>query len=148
MTPMPTLFHTLLRPCVLQILRAQGYHATRTTVVDALTDLATRYMYALCRSTAHHMAHNGSEDGPTVVDVRMALQDCGAFLPEEVFEEQEWAGEEDASGVEEFIRWFQTARTKEITRVALDGDDENTDYLMGKYAAGRSASVLRKIAGC
>ncbi len=90
MAPTPSLFHTLLRPSVLQILRAQGYHATRTAVVDSLTDLAARYLYALCQSTALNMGHNGA-DRPSIVDVRLALQECGVFLPEALFEEQEVA---------------------------------------------------------
>ena len=130
MTSTPSLFHTLLRPCVLQILRAQGYHSTRTTVIDSLTDMAARYMYALCESTAHHMAHNETEgDVPGVMDVRMALQDCGAILPETIFPEQQWKDEEDVRGVEEFIGWAQGARFREIKRIALDGEEEDMDYL-------------------
>lgn len=139
MTPPPTIFHTLLRPCVLQILRAQGYHATRTAVLDSLTDLAARYLYALCQATAHHTARNGGEDGggetPSVVEVRMALEDLGAVLPAPAFEEERFLGREDTRGVDEFVAWAQGPRNREIKRVALDGDDENNDYLSGESAA-------------
>ncbi len=138
MAPTPSLFHTLLRPSILQILRAQGYHATRITVVDSLTDMASRYLFALCQATALHVAHNG-DDSPSVVDVRMALQDCGAFLPEAVFEEQEWLGREDEGAVADFTKWFQGPRNREIRRIAMDGDDENTDYLMGELGPERAS---------
>ncbi len=138
MASAPTLFHTLLRPCVLQILRAQGFHGARTSVVDSLTDLAARYLYGLCAKTAQHMLVNDSAGdsgaAPTLPDVRMALEDFGALLPEAACEEQEWLGAEDESGggVADFVRWFAGARNREIRRVALDGDDENTDYLTGE----------------
>jgi transcription initiation factor TFIID subunit 3 len=132
--PPPSLFHTLLRPSILQILRAQGFHGARPSVVDALTDLAARYIYTLCEKTAHHLMageDRGDGIGPTLVDVRMALDDVGAFLPEAVLEEQEWRGEEDGGGVGDFVKWFASHRSREIRRIALDGDDENTDYLTG-----------------
>ncbi len=133
MTSQPSLFHTLLRPCVLQELRAQGFHATRTSVVDAFTDLAARYMYALCESTALYMAHNEGGPAPSVVDVRMALEFCGAVLPEKVFEEQQFRGIEDTAGVDAFLAWIAGPKNREIRRVALDGDEENVDYLDGEF---------------
>ncbi|KAK3362710.1 hypothetical protein B0T25DRAFT_525045 [Lasiosphaeria hispida] len=130
MTPPPSLFHSLLRPAVLQILRATGYHGAKTSVLDALTDLAARYFFNLCQLTALYAAHNGSvadaaDLAPTIVDVRMALQRAGALLPERLGEEQE----EDMRGVEEFMAWAASPLNREIKRIALDGDDEATDYL-------------------
>ncbi|KAL0938868.1 bromodomain associated protein [Colletotrichum truncatum] len=85
MTPPPLLFHALLRPAVLQILRATGYHAARPVVLDAVTELAARYMFALCQATARHAADNNPEgDVPGIVDVRMALQELGAVPPDDV----------------------------------------------------------------
>ncbi|ERS95535.1 hypothetical protein HMPREF1624_08051 [Sporothrix schenckii ATCC 58251] len=129
MTHQLPFFHSLLRPCVLQILRAQGYHAARPSVVDALTDLAARYLTLLCESTAHHTAHNSTElTGlvPSLVDVRLALEDCGALAGGQS------VSNDDPRGVDEFADWFVSGpRHREIRRVALDGDDdENTDYLM------------------
>lgn len=125
------LFHSLLRPCVLQILRAQGYHAARASVIDALTDLAARYLTLLCESTAHHTAHNSTElTGlvPSLVDVRLALEDCGALAGGDD------SGDDDPRGVDEFVDWVAGPRNREIRRVALDGDDENSDYLSSKNA--------------
>jgi transcription initiation factor TFIID subunit 3 len=97
MTPTPTLYHALLRPCILQTLRATGYHSIRPSTLDAFTDLAARYLFAVCRSTALHAVDNynegrdpadpyddGEDDGPglppvSIVDVRMALEGVGAF---------------------------------------------------------------------
>lgn len=211
MTPPPPLFHALLRPAVLQILRAAGYHGAKPSVIDAVTDLAARYFLHLCRLTALYATHNSNDAGsirwhyhyppidtdetdlmntnvgglvvpasehpaaPTIVDVRMALQRAGALLPERPLAEQEYrqrrarrrlavargkkgAGdeddddneqaemetpdkeadlaekeEEDMRGVEAFLRWATGPVNREITRVALDGDDEAADYLDGEF---------------
>ncbi|CAK7197522.1 hypothetical protein SEUCBS139899_000169 [Sporothrix eucalyptigena] len=127
MTHQLPLFHALLRPCILQILRAQGYHAARVSVVDAFTDLAARYMTLLCETTAHHTAHHSTELSglvPSVVDVRLALEDCGLLsLGNDV---------DDTRGIDEFVDWLGGARNREIRRIALDGDDDDgatTNYL-------------------
>jgi transcription initiation factor TFIID subunit 3 len=216
MTPPPPLFHALLRPAVLQILRATGYHSAKTSVIDSVTDLAARYFLHLCQLTAvyaahnnedlppslllhpaHHLAENGNGssssstvggegdvgggggDGgvggvpaaapeiapaavpaaatatatattgsgsgsgagivnpvipaPTIVDVRMALQRSGALLPERLPEEQEYLGEEDMRGVENFVAWAMGSVNREIKRIALDGVDEAGDYLDGEF---------------
>ncbi|KAL2199838.1 hypothetical protein P885DRAFT_75017 [Corynascus similis CBS 632.67] len=191
MTPPPPLFHALLRPAVLQILRATGYHGAKTSVIDSVTDLAARYFLHLCQLTAVFATHNN--DGllpspplsssssssspspspppqpaeglpapatdapttitttvaaattttttttaplvnpaipaPTIVDVRMALQRAGALLPERIPEEQAYLGAEDTRGVDEFIAWAMGPLNREITRIALDGNDEAGDYL-------------------
>ncbi|AEO54106.1 hypothetical protein MYCTH_2296260 [Thermothelomyces thermophilus ATCC 42464] len=183
MTPPPPLFHALLRPAVLQILRATGYHAAKTCVIDSVTDLAARYFLHICHLTAVFATHNNeglppspspspspplapssSSPGvpppastsvtdappvtttttttttaatlvnpavpaPTIVDVRMALQRAGALLPERIAEEQEYVGEEDTRGVDNFIAWAMGPLNREIARIALDGNDEAGDYL-------------------
>ncbi|KAL2169843.1 hypothetical protein VTG60DRAFT_5584 [Thermothelomyces hinnuleus] len=185
MTPPPPLFHALLRPAVLQILRATGYHAAKTSVIDSVTDLAARYFLHICHLTAVFATHNNeglppspspspplapssSSPGvpppastsvadappvttttttaatatttaatlvnpavpaPTIVDVRMALQRAGALLPERIAEEQEYVGEEDMRGVDNFIAWAMGPLNREIARIALDGNDEAGDYL-------------------
>ncbi|KAK4155510.1 hypothetical protein C8A00DRAFT_31646 [Chaetomidium leptoderma] len=160
MTPPPPLFHALLRPAVLQILRATGYHSAKTSVLDSVTDLAARYFLHLCQLTALYAAHNHDEPppplipeeggalaaaaavasttttttnpvipAPTIVDVRMALQRAGALLPERIEEEQAYLGEEDTRGAEAFIAWAMGSLNREITRIALDGNDEAGDYL-------------------
>lgn len=161
MTPPPPLFHALLRPAVLQILRATGYHGAKTSVLDSVTDLAARYFLHLCQLTALYATHNnerppaiyGYDDddiagesrtasaavpnpvvpAPTLVDVRMALQRAGALLPERIPEEQDYRGEEDLRGVESFIAWATGPLNREIARVALDGVDEAGDYLDGEF---------------
>lgn len=137
MTPPTTLFHALLRPSILQILRATGYHGARSAVLDILTDLAARYLWELCHMTAVYASHNGLDTeggGPTVVDVRMALQHVGALLPERPELEQEYDSVEDMRGVDEFIAWFDSHQSAEIRRVALDGIDDATNYLDGEWA--------------
>ncbi|KAJ4295891.1 hypothetical protein N0V88_004593 [Collariella sp. IMI 366227] len=164
MTPPPPLFHALLRPAVLQILRATGYHSAKTSVLDAATDLAARYFFRLCQLTALYATHNSNinndsfpEDplssipggfipaagssnspgaaaaaavpAPTIVDVRMALQQVGALLPERLPEEQEFLGGEDMRGVEAFLAWAMGPLNREVKRIALDGVDEAGDYL-------------------
>ncbi|KAF7563486.1 hypothetical protein G7046_g628 [Stylonectria norvegica] len=131
MTTPPALFHALLRPSILQVLRATGYHSTRPAVLDSLTDIAARYLSLLCQNTARHAQHNHGDSADfTLVDIRMALQDAGALMPEKVFTEQEWKGEEDTRGVEEFIKWFSGQRMKEMMEIGSgDGEMDATDYL-------------------
>ncbi|KAK4101642.1 hypothetical protein N658DRAFT_425030 [Parathielavia hyrcaniae] len=170
MTPPPPLYHALLRPAILQILRATGYHGAKTSVLDSVTDLAARYLLHLCRLTALSATHNNADTSsppllfmtttssddpsaataalpllppppppppipnpavpaPTLVDVRMALQRAGALLPERILEEQETLGEEDTRGVEAFVAWATGPLSREIKRIALDGNDEAADYL-------------------
>ncbi|KAF4962102.1 hypothetical protein FSARC_9803 [Fusarium sarcochroum] len=131
MTTPPSLFHALLRPSILQILRSTGYHSTRPAVLDSLTDLAARYLSLLCQSTAEHAAHNqGSSTDFTIADIRMALQDAGALMPERVPAEETWRGDEDLRGVEEFVAWFAGQRMKEMMEVGSgDGETDATDYL-------------------
>lgn len=139
----PSVFHAYLRPVMLQVLRATGYHSTRPNVLDSLTDLAARYMAVLCEKTASHAAHNHGDSGDfTVDDIRLALQDTGALLPsrvatEEMFTDEE---EEDPRGVEEFIAWFSGQRMKQLMEVGnADGESEATDYLNGAYTCHRHA---------
>lgn len=131
MTPPQALFHTLLRPSILQILRATGYHSAKPTVLDSLTDLAARYLSELCHLTALYSAHNGSgSTGPDIVDVRMALQQMGALLPELPQHEQELLGVEDTRGTDEFVAWAVGNVNREIQRIAQD--ESATDYLDGE----------------
>jgi transcription initiation factor TFIID subunit 3 len=172
MTPPPPLFHALLRPAVLQVLRATGYHGAKTSVLDSITDLTARYLFHLCQLTALYAAHNndhpdsattdfstgitGSSSAsssvinpavpaPTLVDVRMALQRAGALLPDRIAEEQEYLGAEDTRGVDAFVAWATGPLNREIARIALDGNDEATDYLDGEFFTcppPRSVSLL------
>ncbi|KAG5913457.1 hypothetical protein E4U42_001145, partial [Claviceps africana] len=125
-------FHALLRPSILQILRASGFHAARPSVVDSLTDIAARYLSALCLSTASHAIHNHGDAGDyTVVDVRMALQDVGALQPQRMASGLD-GGEDkdDGRAVDEFVAWFSGQRMRELMDMGVgDGEMEATDYL-------------------
>ncbi|KAL3417515.1 bromodomain associated domain-containing protein [Phlyctema vagabunda] len=124
------LHHSLLRPCVLHILRAAGYHSTRPSVLDTLTDLAARYMYLLAQQTVSHATINHTELDISIQDVRMAMQDCGTLVPEKTLEEQDFEGEEDTRGVDAFIAWATGPGNREIRRIALEGGDgAKEDYL-------------------
>lgn len=104
-------------------------------MLDSLTDLAARYMLALCQATAGHAEHNRLQPGDfDVTDVRLALQDVGALGPERVLTEEVWRGEEDLHGVEEFISWFSGQRFKDLMEVGnADGEADATDYLAGEF---------------
>ena len=135
MTTPAALFHAFLRPSILQILRATGYHVASPAVLDAVTDLAARYLFMLCEKTADRAIHHHGDAGDfSLVEVRIALQEAGALLPEKVSAEQEWRGEEDLRGVEEFVKWFSGPRMKEIMDFAQgDGEADETDYLHGMH---------------
>ncbi|KAI0890649.1 uncharacterized protein GGS22DRAFT_151501 [Annulohypoxylon maeteangense] len=137
--------HALLRPVILQIMRAQGYHSSTPATVDAFTSLTVKYMMAISRQTAQY-ANVMDEDGvscvPDIVDVRMALEDCGALKPEKDFTEQLFAGQEDTRGVDNFIEWATGPKNLRIRKVAgldkptvgdteMEGAEElrETDYL-------------------
>ncbi|KAI5299419.1 hypothetical protein KEM55_002186 [Ascosphaera atra] len=131
----PTLYHSLLRPPILQILRAAGFHATRPAVLDTITDLAARYLLLLAQTTAGH-AENSHEEVqvPTTEDVLNALRDVGALRPQ-LSDSEEWLrGEEDMRGLDAFINWFTNGNVaREIKRcagfIASDGELADVDLL-------------------
>jgi transcription initiation factor TFIID subunit 3 len=149
--------HTaLLRPAVLQILRATGFNYARPAVVDTVTDLAARYILLLASSTAQNAFNTHNDLVPTVQDVRVALSQAGALWPqmstaeESVKEPVEVAGEvlpfEDLRGVRGFVDWAQGPVNRDIRRIAgfgaegemnveqiAAGTDERVDYLSGKF---------------
>jgi len=90
-------------------------------------------MFLLAKATANHAALNHTEPELaleiSVQDVRMALQNCGALIPEKPMVEQEFDGEEDTRGMDAFLAWVQGPGNKDIRRVALEGDSEKQDYL-------------------
>ncbi len=138
MTTPQALHHSLLRPCVLHILRAAGYHSTKPSVLDTLTDLAARYMLLLAQPTATHASLNHNEPELSleiaIQDVRMAMQDCGALAPEKTMEEQIFYGEEDTRGVDGFLAWATGQGNREIRRIALEGGEgAKEDFLTGLF---------------
>ena len=136
------LHNSLLRPPILHILRAAGFHSLRPSVLDTLTDIAARYISLLAESTAVHAASNNSLDSPTITDVRLALQDCGVLVPSLTPAEEAWKealrkplefyperngvrqketsrrDAEDTGDVKAFLDWAKSPSNAEIVRIA------------------------------
>ena len=146
--------HALLRPAVLQVLRASGFTTAKPAVIDTATDMAARYLLLLANSTLQNSFDIHGNNVPTIQDVRLALSENGALFPQLSPSEEarrgwvEEAGElvlyEDLRGVRNFIDWAQGEVNKEIRRIAgfsgdeinvdqiAAGTDEKVDYLTGK----------------
>lgn len=93
-------------------------------------------MTQLARATAVHAALNQDDPElalePLIQDVRMAMQDFGALVPEKELAEQDFDGEEDTRGVDAFIAWATGPENKQIRRIALEGvEGAQEDYLTG-----------------
>ncbi|KAG9201135.1 hypothetical protein G6514_006047 [Epicoccum nigrum] len=136
------LFLNLLRPAVLHILRATGFHYGKPSAVDTVVDLTARYLTLLAERTAYNAYSNHNDLEPDLSDVRMAMQDCGLLVPtmtagEELWKEylrkplEEYNGEsgaremeerrrdaEDTADVNEFIDWVTGEQNREIRRIA------------------------------
>ena len=136
------LFLNLLRPAVLHILRATGFHYGKPSAVDTVVDLTARYLTLLAERTAYNAYSNHNDLEPNLSDVRMAMQDCGLLVPtmtagEELWKEylrkplEEYNGEsgaremeerrrdaEDTADVNEFIDWVTGEQNREIRRIA------------------------------
>ena len=138
------LYSSLLRPSILHILRAAGFHAIRPAVLDVLADLASRYFILLAQKTSAHALLNHHEDTLEIVDVRSALQDLGAFEPQRSIMEEQCNGEEDMRGIENFVGWLKGEGNREIRRIAglapsegelltLEASEAREDFLTGIY---------------
>ncbi|CAG7944853.1 unnamed protein product [Penicillium salamii] len=136
----PNLHNALLRPPIIQILRAQGFHSTRPSVLESLQDLTGRYIQILASGSAEHAANAHPEDPiPRLEDIYQALQDAGAIRPQLREMDEDWQGEEDMRGLQSFIGWIKGPAHAEIRRVAgflpsegdiIDPDAiEKEDYL-------------------
>lgn len=139
--------HALLRPVILQILRAQGYYTSTPRTIDTLTELAGNYITAISKQVVYHAADNNPEAlEPSIVDVRMALEDCGA-LPGSCAADQDMIdGEEGMHAVDDFIAWTMGKKNQRIRKIAGlgtgasaplgEGEEEveepPTDYLSGR----------------
>lgn len=144
--PSTQYFHALLRPAILQILRAQGYYACSPAVIDNVTELAGRHLTELADRTARFMETNSEATlQPTISDVRMAMEQCGVFTQTRMHTSQVWAGEEDMKGVEDFISWAEGPKNAKIRRVAQAiseptglEDADATEEPANNYLAGKS----------
>jgi len=108
--------HHLLRPAIIHILRASGFHSTRPSVLDTLTDLAARYLSLLAQRTAYFVydrTTSGTFDLelltesdespplpllrtldanlPTITDIRLAMSSCAVFSSSDTATEEIWA---------------------------------------------------------
>ncbi|KAJ9643267.1 hypothetical protein H2204_002163 [Knufia peltigerae] len=132
--------HTaLLRPAVIQILRAAGFGYAKPAVIDTLTDLAARYLLLLSTSTAQNAFNTHNTFVATIQDVRLALSQAGALTPQMSTAEEGLRGDvevdgvtvsfEDLRGVQAFVNWAQGPVNKEIRRIAGFGDDANVEEI-------------------
>jgi transcription initiation factor TFIID subunit 3 len=136
------LFLNLLRPAVLHILRASGFHYGKPSAVDTVVDLTARYITLLAERTAYNAYSNHNDATPNITDARMAMQDCGLLVPTMTAGEEEWKqilrkpldfyneetgarameeqrrDAEDTADVREFIDWVKGDQNKEIMRIA------------------------------
>lgn len=136
-------FHAaLLRTPVIQILRAAGFHSSKASVLDTLTDLTARYLQQLAQHASFYAQHNHGEKIPDVTDVRLAMMAMGTLRPQISAMEDDWRDEEDMRGIENFVSWAMGDGAKEIRRVAgmirtqgevidVDGLEGNEDFLAG-----------------
>lgn len=146
------LHSALLRPAVLQVLKAMGFNLAKPAVVDSLSDLTARYLLMLASDTAQNAISNHGDSQPTVQDVRLAMEKVGALRPQMKAAEEALKGSEivggvsvpfeDLRGVNNFVKWAEGPVNKEIRRVGgLDGGesdnvadlaagmDDNEDYV-------------------
>ncbi|EON61966.1 hypothetical protein W97_01184 [Coniosporium apollinis CBS 100218] len=143
-----SLHESLLRPAILQILRAAGFHATRPSVLDTLTDLAARHLLLLASKTAANASVIHSDLIPCITDVRLALQDSGVIVAPLTAAEETWRemlrkpldqypernglrakerarrDAEDTADVREFLDWITGEKNREIRRAAGMFNDE------------------------
>jgi transcription initiation factor TFIID subunit 3 len=134
--------HALLRPAVLQILRAVGFHSARPSVVDTFTDLTAKYLMLLASRTATRALENHNDATPDITDIRLALADCGLLSPSSTATEEVWRelmrkplsevpdrsglrameaasrDAEDTAEIIDFFQWFEGSLHKEILRIA------------------------------
>lgn len=145
--------NALLRPAILQIMRAAGYHNCSGAALDVTTDLAIRYLLLLATLTSRHAFSNHDDNATTIQDVRMALLEVGALHPQMSASEERAKGFvkvngrdvpfEDMRGVEGFLNWAKGPSNYEIRRIAglASGSrdavevavlDEREDYVTGE----------------
>ena len=145
------LHHALLRPAIIQILRAQGFSGAKPSVVDTLTDIAGKYIVLLATRALTYAHTSHVEPHLDITDVRMAMVDCGILQPSTTASQEVWRellrkpveeypdrnqlhqavlaerDEEDTEDVTAFVKWFRSNAYREIVRVAglLQEEDIN-----------------------
>jgi transcription initiation factor TFIID subunit 3 len=136
------LYHALLRPAVIQMLRAAGFQGAKPTVVDTLTEITSRYIMLLATQTIAFAHANHVEPVPDITDARMALMNCALLQPTQTASEEMWKellrqpiaeipegsvlrkkeaekrDEEDTHEIKAFISWFDGPVYREMIRIA------------------------------
>ncbi|KAI9714049.1 MAG: hypothetical protein M1820_000779 [Bogoriella megaspora] len=144
MTTTPQALHNaLLRPPILHILRAAGFHSLRPSVLDTLADITARYIALLGSTTAFHADGHSSLSSPSISDVRLALQDCGVLVPSLTAAEEAWR--EALRKPLELYPEEHGIRQKEAS--LRDAEDTEDVRLFEKWALGEGNREIRRIAG-
>ena len=165
------LHRALLRPAIVHMLRAAGFHSTKPSVLDTVTNLAERYLMLLASSTATHARLSHNDPIPTITDVRMALSECGALSPLSGAAEEDWRErmrrpmieieepenggrtraqaekkrreEEDLKDVRDFMRWFDSQQHAEMRRIAGLVPDANATGAANAPTIGVGGGVVQ-----
>ncbi|KAK4507433.1 hypothetical protein PRZ48_001168 [Zasmidium cellare] len=163
------LHRALLRPAIIHILRASGFHSTKPSVLETLVNLAERHITLLASTTAQHAWSSHNDPVPTITDVRMALSDCGVLTPLDDPAEEAWKerlrrplseladvpkggrqrmmaekrkrDDEDTRDVREFAKWYDSSQFREMKRVA--GMTPDASAVGGIPAVGVGGSVVQ-----
>lgn len=125
------LFFALLRVSAAQSLRAAGLTTAKPSVLDAVTDIISRYLLLLGRTT-RDFAESAGRTHAELPDVRLALEHVGLLRPLNVFNDP---ADEDTRAVDAFIEWMKGAQAAEMRRVAGLGPQ-------GEEPVGASSAVV------
>ncbi len=155
-----TLHTSLLRPAIIHIIRAAGFHSTRPSVLDTLTDLAARYLLLLAERTAFYAYDRTSSSpdspslnpsmltfpllsspSPTISDVRLAFSSISFFNSTLTASEEAWR-----ETLRKPLSSFPPgAREKERRRRHAEDTRDIKEFI--DWATGRTNREIRRIAG-
>ncbi|KAI9651833.1 MAG: hypothetical protein M1831_007543 [Alyxoria varia] len=143
----------LLRPSIIHILRASGFHSTKPLVLDTVTELCARYLHLIAKETAsacHERTLSSLNGGldpefgdldPNISDVRVGLTNAMFFSTSHTAAEEAWA--------EEMRRPLKQippgGREKERRRRDAQDTRDVTEFV--EWATGPAAREMRRIAG-
>jgi transcription initiation factor TFIID subunit 3 len=145
----PDLNFALLRITASQALRSAGITSTRPSVLDAVTDLLSRYL-VLLGSTTRAIAERSNRSQAELCDVRMAMEDVGLLRPIVLFgaeargedgragdggeqeeDEEDEDEDEDCAAVDALVEWFRGPQAAEMRRVAGVGTPKGDEWAGG-----------------
>lgn len=153
--------HTyLLRPAVIHILRAAGFHGVRPSVLDTVSDLCARHLQLLAERTASQVysrtccddleeEHRAAQVDvpsplamtPTITDVRIALTAAAVFPSSLTASEEAWR-EKLRKPLHEF-----PAGGRDKERQHRDAEDTRDVREFVDWAVGSANKEIRRIAG-